>query len=355
MTDCAQTDPIAIATETYWIGDRPPGQLLYCNSYVRRFPGDETYDLLVDPASTCDFQVVLHKLEALLGSVAAVDAIAINHQDPDISASVAALLQGELEGRPILASDDTGELIHNYHDVPEEQFVSLEDYPSGLTLPSGQTLYPIFAPFGHHRGATMLFEPQCGVLFSGDLFSSLSNPDPEEPASLYFKDDNLRDLKAFHQIHMPTQAVMEQAIAAIEDLPAPLKLIAPQHGALITEDHFDAVFDTLRHLAVGVDLLDASPLDEEDRRWEALWQTLCEDMPSTPPAALQGSTRREFESALRQWTDALATEAVPQLQYAAIVGAHQRDLPTPRVTVDETRAKIERRDLPSSEDHFRAL
>ena len=338
-----QTDPIAIADHIYWVGDRPPGQLLYCNSYLCRFPGDEPFHLLVDPASSCDFQVVLQKLEELLGDLDAVDAILLNHQDPDMSASVADLIKGPLGDRPVLCSDDTGELIHNYYDLSEEHFVSLEDYPSGLVLPSGDTVHPLFAPFGHHRGATMLFEPQRGVLFSGDLFSSLSNPHRVEEHHLAFQDDDRLGLRAFHQIHMPTREVMRQAIDAISDLPAPLQRIAPHHGGIIERDAFDAVFEELYDLPVGVDLLQQAPPDREDPRWGALWRSLtAESAEATAPAppSMPSPTRQRFETALRQWTDALPTSATAVLQYDAIAGAHQLDLPTPRVTVDETRSKI---------------
>ena len=65
----------------------------------------------------------------------------------------------------------------------------------------------------------------------------------------------------FHQIYMPTREVLRYAVRQIRALDPPVKVIAPQHGYIITGSLVELFLDRMHDLLVGSDLL-AMELDE---------------------------------------------------------------------------------------------
>lgn len=354
------TDAVEIADRTYWVGNRPPGEIQFSNPYLRCFEGAEkTFNLLVDPAASQDFAVVKAKIVETLGELEAIDAILINHQDPDISASVAHLRENYVPHAPVLSTVETGDLIHNYHDISDGDLVSLELYPQGMELPTGDVIIPLAVPFGHHRGATMVFDPASGVLYSGDLFSSLTDPEDDR---LYANEDDWVGIRAFHQIFIPTRKVIEFALRQIESLDEPVKLIAPQHGRIIAGDQIEQVKSDLGNLSVGLDLLPGSDSDASDQcqSWTAVLDKVIEtaevEMPTVREVAqavpvgdaviwdgqrpkVQRQGRQVLEKMLRAICDQLSFKAANRVKYRALRATYARDLATPRLELDETKFK----------------
>lgn len=332
-----------IAEKTYWVGNRPEGETLYSNSFLRRFGGDgeqRHFNLLVDPASSGDFQVVLSKIADVLGEVSEVSAMVLNHQDPDLSSSVGVLLEEYVPDAPVLCTDDTGELIHNYHDVSPGQLVELEDYPKGLELPTGDVVIPVAVPFCHFRGATMLYDPETRVLFSGDLFSSVTAPGAD---GLMADESDWAGMRAFHQLYMPTRSAVVSAIERIEEFEPAVELIAPQHGRLIAGDNISKFAERLASLPMGVDVADGD--GPEEGAGSVLLRVVDTAMETVGKGATQevldddsqrSITTATVERIVRRLCENANHRAANVIRYTAIEAAANFDAPTPAVLPDET-------------------
>lgn len=259
MTRKVQTDtPQEIAPDTYWVGKRAPNSIFHANPYLRIFPGGtperrEAFTLLIDPGSPSDCAVVAQQVSHLIGSPAALTAFFLNHQDPDVAGSIAFFTQRFAPQAAIVCSEDTWRLVV-HHGLAAQRFHATERHlAKGLTLPTGQHLRFLPTPYCHFRGATMLFDPETRVLFSGDLFGGLS---PAGNTSLWADASAWPGMRAFHQIYMPSRQAIARAIETIRMLnPAP-DIIAPQHGALLSGKWIEYYMERLEALPVGIELLD---------------------------------------------------------------------------------------------------
>lgn len=347
-----------IADRTFWVGHRPETEILYANTYLRQFgPGDDpaqSYNLIIDPASSGDFEVVLSNIRDVVDRIEHLDAVVLNHQDPDLSSSVGVLLDDYIPDAPVLCTDDTGELIHNYHDISPGQLVELEDYPDGLQLPTDDVVVPLAAPFCHFRGSTMLYDPETRVLFSGDLFSSLTAPDA---TGLIADDTDWIGMRAFHQTYMPTGSAVRKALEQIRSLQPDVETIAPQHGRIITGDYVDEYIERLSKLAMGVDILDETDEPQAFRQvLSTIVDTAAEDLGEDRTRSLladdtdvaryvswsgrrpivERDGRRAVELTVRLLADELEAGPANRLRYRTVEAAADRDLSTPGVVPDET-------------------
>jgi serine/threonine-protein kinase len=246
----------ALSDGIYWVGRRH-GTQLECNAYLRVFRGEAETAILIDPGPPKDLKVVSAKVSAVVGSMAHLDYIFINHQDPDVAGSVATIL--EMNPRAVvICSENTWRLARHYGYDPK-RYMATESVPGGrLAFGAGHVLQLVPTPFCHFRGAVMLYDPKERVLFSGDLFAGTSS-DARFTASR----KSLKGIQQFHEIYMPCPKAMHRALDAVARLvPAP-RIIAPQHGSILTGKPLDAAVEMLRGLKLGVDLLEANERDPE--------------------------------------------------------------------------------------------
>jgi flavorubredoxin len=226
------------------------GELLERNTYLLRFEGREhLYHIVVDPGPPCDLQVVTAKISSITGSLQAIDAIFINHQDPDVAAN-AAYLQRVNPRAVVWCSEDSWRLSRFYDLIPKQHVVIDQFWNHSITLPTGQQLFFIPTPFCHERGAVMLYDPGSRVLFSGDLFGGLStNQGLIADASCW------AGVRSFHEIYMPSSEALRNAVSQIRALSPPPRIIAPQHGCLIPEPLIDMFLQRMAELEVGVNVV----------------------------------------------------------------------------------------------------
>lgn len=353
-TNDASADAVQITECTYRVSPRPGGEILTTNSCLHLFDdrgaGGETFHLLVDPASGRQFNAMVSNLDKLPGGVTGVDGMFVNHQDPGASTAVAALIRKHAPEAAVLCSEDTWELIHNYQ-VPEDRFVALEDYPQGLKLPTGDVVRPIATPFCHFLGAMMLYDPATRVLFSGDLFSSLSDPNSE---AVFAGDDHRVGLRAFHQLYMPTRSALRRALDEIRQLDPPVGTIVPHHGGIIRGSRVEKCIRWLYELPVGVDVLSGRESEPND----AWAQVLLEIVEATDAeyrelygdAAIETNgeigarseglsvpevSKATVERAVRQLCEGKSPHQADEVKFEAVRAAARRGLPTPRIGLGE--------------------
>lgn len=242
---------IEISDGTYWIGQRE-GVLLECNVYLRVFRqrGTPVVNLIVDPGPPSHLVALSQKIAGVIGHVSKLNLAFLNHQDPDVAYN-AGPLQKMNPRLSVLCSEDTWRLVR-FYGLDPRRFFSTERYGrQGVVLTTGHRLQFIPSPYCHFRGATMLYDLETRILFTGDLFGGLSF----HPA-LWADESSWRGMKAFHQIYMPHREALRFAVENIRKLkPKPL-ILAPQHGALIQGKWIDEYLDRVEALPVGSGLFE---------------------------------------------------------------------------------------------------
>jgi len=101
----------------------------------------------------------------------------------------------------------------------------------------------------------MLYDEQSRILFSGGLFGGITFT-----LSLFATPHHLEGIRIWHQMYIPGQQSLQEAIKIVRALEPPPKMIAPQHRALLKEDMIPMVLDKLSALPVGADLPQATAI-----------------------------------------------------------------------------------------------
>ena len=245
----------------FLIGHRPPESLLYCNTYLRTYDsaGDRAAHWCIDPGSQIDYPHVRAHLLEHIGDMQALRMFSINHQDPDVVGNLTFLTQenAKLTG---LATQDVWRLVRHLDVKPRNLYFAEQAHKSQVKLPTGQTIFVVPTPFCHFRGAMAFYDPESRILFSGDLFGGLNVPGRVQ---VYGEEPDWPGIAQFHQIYMPSCAVVAHAIRQVRSLRPAVEIIAPQHGFVLTGSFLDAVLERLEHLPMGIDLMqtgDGRPL-----------------------------------------------------------------------------------------------
>ena len=244
------SQPIEISADTFWVGQRE-GTLLERNIFLRVFrqSGRGVVNMVVDPGPPADLMTLTKKAGQVIGNLRNLNLVYANHQDPDVAYNTG-YLQKLNPNLSVLCSEDTWRLIRFYDLNPKRYYATERFKKQTLHLSTGHELRFVSTPFCHFRGATMVYDLETRILYTGDLFGGLSYvPD------LYADGRYWEGMKAFHQIYMPTQEAIALAVRNIRALdPAPL-MIAPQHGSLITGEWVEFFLNKLEQLPVGLNLL----------------------------------------------------------------------------------------------------
>ena len=245
-----KTIAIEFTPDVYWVGKRHHSQL-ECNPYLRVFKGNKNnISMLIDPGPISDRDVVIKNISSVIGSVENLNYIFLNHEDPDVAGN-AAELQRLNPDVLLICSEDTWRLAR-YYGLDEKRLISLESLTGQrIGLSTGHVLQFVPTPFCHSRGAAMMYDAETGVLFSGDLFGGTSVRD-----AYVFTDVDEDGILLFHQIYMPSQRAMTRALHAVSRLNPSPRVIAPQHGNIITEENVPKVIQMLKRLRVGMNLVE---------------------------------------------------------------------------------------------------
>lgn len=242
-------EAIEISAGIYWVG-AGTRTFLSRNSFLRVYEGNKTTGtLLIDPGPTSDFVSLSHKVSSILpGGLASINLAFINHQDPDV-VGVLPKLYAMNRKLNIIATEDTWRLV-SLNGLASVRFRSIDQVQEQrLVLPTGHKLQFIPTPYCHFRGASMIYDLESRILFTGDFLGGV------EASGLIATQENWAGIKAFHQLYMPSNEAIKLAVKKIRALePAPLTL-APQHGGLIRGDLIELVLERISELPVGLDIV----------------------------------------------------------------------------------------------------
>lgn len=264
-----------VAEDCYMIGRRNPNSVLQCNTYLRTFRNGGT-DLhwCVDPGSLMDYSTVRSNLLNRIGDFPALSFVSMNHQDPDVTGN---LLNFTRENPRLagLITEDAWRLVRHLNAVPKELWFANKVENGLLRLPGGKRLQMVPTPFCHFRGAMAFYDPESQILFSGDLFGGLNSPGRTH---LFAQEADWPGIAQFHQIYMPSRAIVSRALRTIRALEPAVKIIAPQHGFVLTGDIMHKVMDRLDQLPMGIDLFPDDLDDLHHKKYAEVFQEALEEV-----------------------------------------------------------------------------
>jgi len=265
-------DSVEIAENVWWSGHINPDSLLQINTYLRRFRKEnKVINFLIDPGPPADFPEVSAKLSRLIGDTSRIHIYSLNNQNPDVCLS--AVFIGRANTKAVcLTSEENWRLISHYGIEPQSVKLINTFQEGRIKLSTGQELVFTAAPFCRAKGAFLTYDPESRVLFSGDLFSGIS--DAGRISELYAGEEDWDGIRAFHQMYIPANKALRNAIDQIRKIDPPPLLIAPRQGLLLRGKIMQRFIDRVYNLDTGVDLLNA-----EDELYDfSEYQTVCNDL-----------------------------------------------------------------------------
>ncbi len=280
--------PIEIAKNVFWVGKRSEIEF-EMNVYLRVFEGNgKKINMLIDPGPSTDLEVVSSKLEMVLGPNHQIHLAFINHQDPDVGMN-AVFFQRHYPNLQVITTEDTWRLIR-FLGLNPKRFIPIEKFKTGkIKLITGHRMSFIPTPYCHFRGASAIFDEEHKILFSGDLFGGLTDsPD------LYADESYWEGIKIFHQIYMPVNLALKNAVDNIRSHSKDIKIIAPQHGRMITGDLVDDFLERMSNLQVGLDLSQRSKMTSES--FISAMNEILQEVKNKVDASIVDNTLKAFDS-----------------------------------------------------------
>lgn len=255
--------PVKIEEDIYWIGFCDVQSGLHCNPYLI-VDGEEA--VVIDGGSRPDFPTVMMKILQTGTAPDSIMALIYQHYDPDLCGSIPNF--EDIIGKDDLKiiSDKENNVFIRHYSV-SSKLLSLKAINYEYRFSSGRKLIFINTPYAHSAGSFITLDEKTGVLFTSDLFGSFAlkwdlflkletecgdcsdyQSCPKNRSYCPFP-----DMFNFHRKIMTSCKALEFALKRIGELP--FKIIAPQHGSVITErSEIELVLEKLATLEeVGID------------------------------------------------------------------------------------------------------
>ncbi|MCD4743865.1 MAG: hypothetical protein K8R67_15490 [Desulfobacteraceae bacterium] len=235
---------------------------LHRNIYLKKFEanGKHISNMVFDPGTKLDMADLLTFFREKIGGIKNLKLIFLSHQDPDVASNTPLLLSTAKKAK-VVTSVDTWRLVEMYG-IPQNRAITIESFDSNRlrVKNSGQKLNFLPIPFCHFKGATMVYDLESRVLFTGDLLSGVNT---QKNNDLYATEDAWDGIKLFQQLYMPTNVALRHAVDTITLLDPFPEVIAPQHGNLIKGNLIHDFLKRLRTLEVGMDIVLTKEEDKE--------------------------------------------------------------------------------------------
>lgn len=206
--------------------------------------------VLLDPGGVHLFSQVVTAVSRFI-SVDKIDMIFFSHQDPDVSSGIALWL-GVTQAKIYISSLWIRFMPH-FGIVDISRMISIPDKGMTISLSSGNNLRCIPSHFMHSPGQFSLFDERSRILFTGDIGAAVF----EEGEEVLFVEDfkkHIPLIEGFHTRYMASNKVVKRWVDTVRLLnPA---IIAPQHGAVYTEEKVDMFLNWLSQLQCGTDYIE---------------------------------------------------------------------------------------------------
>ena len=243
VSDQSYDRGIELDDRVWWVGAATSDGGLPSNVYLVE-QGDRS--VVVDPGSALGAEEAADKINAVVG-LRNVRWVVCSQPDADKVAALTHLLARGLHPEATIIAHwrAHGALRHAGFTLPYRGI----DHDHHRIQLDDRTLTFLLTPYLRSPGAFATFDERSKILFSSDLFGSF-----ESGQSLFM--DDVADIDAMQRFHVYSVAsrdVLAHALFAVRA--AAPRLIAPQHGRVITGDFVDAAVSALDDLDCGALLL----------------------------------------------------------------------------------------------------
>ncbi len=235
---------VTVLRDIYWVGYEERDTNLHCNSYVLI---DDEEVVFFDTGSIPDFPTIMRKVLEVV-DFKTIGLVVASHQDPDVCGNMA-IVEDVIENPDlkIAVHSNTARLIRHYGLKSDIYVVDNHDYK--IKLKSGRELEFIYAPYLHSPGAIVTYDKKTKTLFTGDIFGGVS-----KEWNLFEDDNLLENMKAFHQLYMPSNKILKNFLNKLDSYD--IERILPQHGSIIEGDSVKKAIEYLKTLPCGIDLIE---------------------------------------------------------------------------------------------------
>lgn len=234
-----------------FVNNLSTGQMVQANQHVIVNNGE---GIVLDPGG----HKIYTKLFSMLSTEMKINSlkhIFFSHQDPDIIAAANGWLM-VTDAQAYLSALWMRFIPHfGVDEMVIGRITPIPDEGMTITL-GGAPLKFIPAHFLHSCGNFQVYDPTAKILYTGDLGASLGN---EYDVVTDF-DAHIAFMEPFHQRYIPTSKPLKMWAATARKLD--IDIIAPQHGAMITDRQMVQRFiDWVDGLSCGVELMgDSYPI-----------------------------------------------------------------------------------------------
>ena len=247
---------IPVAPDIWRLGaEDTSGFSLAHHSYLLRLapssPGDAApHWLWVDPGAADQFTTLEAPAHGLMGDDAPLLVVATGLAEGSVGA-VPAVME-RFPQALLLTNAETWNFL-SITSVHEERVRLVERFRPGLRFPTiGRHLEVVANPYGQFTGALLLFEPQSGCLFSGELLAG--EPADTPSPTLWATTDDWPAVRRLQERRMPCNAALRWTLGRVRQLEG-LRQLCPQSGPLLQDNVLHDFLGRLEHLPVGADLL----------------------------------------------------------------------------------------------------
>ena len=230
---------IEVAEGIYWVGNYDDEDSLNCNPYLV-VEGDEA--VVIDAGSRMDFSDVILKILSTGIDIKNINSLIYQHYDPDLCSSIPHM-------ESIIGRDDLTILSHNENNIfiryygGSSKRMCIEELGMEYVFKTGRRIKFYRTPYSHSAGSFISLDEKTGTLFTSDLFGFWGGREEiygriDEKCKKCRDEEGCtacpkRQLKEFHRRVMSSEKALKYAMEIIEKLP--VKIIAPQHGAVFTD------------------------------------------------------------------------------------------------------------------------
>jgi len=224
-----------VADGIYWVGFADFNAGFSNNPYLV-VRGSEA--VLIDPGSVLHYHVVAKKVLQVVRPEQ-IKAIILQHQDPDLCASVPKF--EALIPEPIkVVVPPRAALFMPYYGITSELVTPSNEETMAL---AGMDFQFLNTPYVHFAGAFMTWHRDSATLFSSDVFGGLT-----KDWHLFADEKYVEATRAFTEPYISSDRAWRSAVKLTRSLsPA---LICPQHGSIIKDD-IEAYLDAVSKFEVG--------------------------------------------------------------------------------------------------------
>lgn len=285
---------VPLGDYSYWVGIPPQGETPILNACLRLFEGTNnlgqsvTFALLINPGSSHSFGTIQAKVSSLIQGLDRLSAVFMTSSSPSVAASMT-LLHGRYAPKAKLLCSENTWLQASHYRLPEDNFISIDKYPRGFKVPTGQTLHPIVLPYCPDAGSSILYDPETHILYSGALFSQFSGLHTE---GFWVDERDWLGMRTWHQVMMPSTLALRTAIQRIRKLATEIDVIVPQQGCLIRGEWIGFYLDRLESLTVGMEMVEQGVVSQNQ-----IWSKVLQRIFAMSNQYLQGMAAQRLQQA----------------------------------------------------------